>query len=277
MAASGTRLGIIAGGGDLPRRLAEHAKAGGRNPYVLGVAGFADPEFVAEFEGGQAAYGEIGRSIDLLKAANVADIVFAGTVKKPDISALKFDFRGMKLVPRLLAATAKGDDALLRVVVGAYEDAGFRVIGADEVLADLVSVIGPIGKTRPSQADWLDLRLAAQAASEIGTRDVGQGAVARNGSVIATEEQDGTDAMLGRIHPVAIRSGVLVKRPKPKQERRIDLPTIGAATVRNAAKAGLAGVAVEANGALVLEREEIIRLADQLGLFVYGFTPEELA
>lgn len=277
MASAAPRLGVIAGGGDLPRRLAEHARAGGRDPYVLGVAGFADPDFVAAYSGGMAAYGEIGKSIDLLKKAGVGEIVFAGTVKKPDISALKFDLKGMTLVPRLLAAAARGDDALLRVVVQAYEDAGFRVIGADDVLVDLLAPAGSLGHVHPSPADWLDIRLAAKAAAEIGAEDVGQGAVARNGAVIATETQDGTDAMLGRVHPTPVRSGVLVKRPKPRQERRIDLPTIGAATIRHAADAGLAGIAVEAGGALMLERSEIVRLADQLGLFVHGFAPEELA
>jgi DUF1009 family protein len=277
---AGGRLAIIAGGGDLPRRLAEHAKISGRDPFVLGVAGFADPAFVAAHGGVHSAYGEIGRSIDLLKAAGVTEIVFAGTVKKPDISALKFDVHGLRLVPKLIAAAAKGDDALLRVVVDAYEKAGFRVIGADAVLADLLAPPGAFGANTPHEADWADIRVAAKTASEIGADDIGQGAVARNGSVVATETQAGTDAMLARVASMLnlhATGGVLVKRPKPGQERRIDLPTIGVSTVTNAAAAGLAGIAVEAGGALVLDRAAVARAADEHGLFVYGFRAEELA
>jgi DUF1009 family protein len=272
-----SRLAIIAGGGDLPVKLAEHATANGQDVFVLGVSGFADPEFVAAYTGEQAAYGEIGRSIDVLKAAGATDLVFAGIVARPDIGKLKFDMRGLQLVPKLMAAAVKGDDALLRVVVEAYEQAGFRVIGADDVLADLLPPAGPLGKFAPSAADWLDIRTAARAATDIGDQDIGQGAVARDGVVLATEAADGTDAMLRRVKVAQVRSGVLVKRPKPRQERRIDLPTIGEETIRKAVWAGLAGVAVEAGGALVLARPDVTALADKHGLFVYGFKPEELA
>jgi DUF1009 family protein len=108
-------------------------------------------------------------------------------------------------------------------------------------------------------------------------QDVGQGAVARSGRIIDSEKQDGTDAMLRRVATLGGTGGVLVKRPKPQQERRIDLPTIGVATVRGAAEAGLAGVAVEAGGALVVDQAAVAALADELGVFVYGFTEAEAA
>lgn len=271
-----TRLGVIAGGGDLPRRLAEHAREVGRDIFVLGLKGFADPKLTAEFGGAEAAMGEVGKSIRLLKDAGCGEVVFAGTVKRPDLSALQFDMRGAALLPELAAAAARGDDALLRVVLGAFEKAGFRVIGANDVLGALLAPAGAIGILVPTQQHWVDIRLAADAALRIGAQDVGQGAVARNGVIVATEGQDGTDAMLRRIQPTpGGRNGVLVKRPKPQQERRIDLPTIGANTVRGASAAGLAGIAVEAGGALVVDRTQVAELADRFGVFVYGFTAAE--
>ena len=271
------RLGVIAGGGDLPHRLADHARASGRDVFILGLKGFAKPDLVKQFGGAEAAMGEIGKGIRLLKDAECDEVVFAGTVKRPDLSALKFDLQGASLLPELVAAASKGDDALLRVVLGAFEKAGFRVIGADDVLASLLAPAGPLGSRTPRSEDWADIRAAAQAAAEIGAQDIGQGAVARSGAVVATEAADGTDAMLKHIAPTDRPSGVLVKRPKPQQERRIDLPTIGLATVRNARAAGLAGVAVEAGAALVMNGAEVGAEADRLGLFVYGFTTGELA
>ncbi len=271
-----TRLGVIAGGGDLPRRLAEHARANGREVFVLGLKGFADPKLTAEFGGSEAAMGEVGKGIRLLKDAGCNEVVFAGTVKRPDLSALQFDMRGAALLPELAVAAARGDDALLRVVLSAFEKAGFRVLGADDILGALLAPAGAIGSLAPTQQHWIDIRCAADAASRVGAQDIGQGAVARNGAVIATEAQDGTDAMLRRIAPAPDSpSGVLVKRPKPQQERRIDLPTIGANTVRGASAAGLAGIAIEAGGALVVDRKQVAELADQLGIFVYGFTAAE--
>lgn len=273
---NGERLGVIAGGGDLPKRVAQHARSSGRDVFVLGIKGFASPEWVAGFDGAEVAIGEVGRSIRLLRQANCKEIVFAGGVRRPSFSVRNFDVRGALLLPELISAAAKGDDALLRVVVRTFENAGFRIIGADDVLKTLLAPAGPYGSSHPSASDWRDIRVAAKAAAEIGAMDVGQGAVARDGALMASEASDGTDAMLGRLQKGA-RSGVLVKRPKPMQELRIDLPAIGTTTVREAARAGLSGIAVEAGGVLVVDRDEVGRLADELGLFVYGFTPGELA
>lgn len=279
------RLGMIAGGGDLPRRVAEHARATGRFVYIVGLRGFADPALIAEIGGVEVSMGEIGRAIDLLKQAACEEMVFAGSMKRPDLSTLKFDGRGMQLLPKLMGAAMKGDDAMLRVVLNAFEQAGFRVVGADDVLTGLLVQAGSLGAHKPSEAHWPDIRLAAHVASAIGALDIGQGAVVCNGLVLAVEAQEGTDNMLARCATLpaeirgtaAARRGVLVKRPKPIQERRIDLPTIGAETVRRCAEAGLAGIAVEAGAALILQRSETIAAADAAGLFIHGFTPDEAA
>lgn len=270
------RLGIIAGAGELPKRIAAHANATGRQVFILGLHGFADPALIAEFSGAEAAMGEIGKGIRLLDEAGCKEVVFAGAIKKPDLSALKFDLRGAALIPQLAAAAGKGDDALLRVVLNAFERAGFKVIGADDVLGSLLAPAGPLGVRAPSDADWADIRIASAAALALGARDVGQGAIARDGVIIAQEAQDGTDAMLGRLAATSLSTGVLVKLPKPQQERRIDLPTIGVQTVEGVARAGLAGIAVEAGAALVIDQAQVAAAADRLGVFVYGFTRAEL-
>ena len=224
--------------------------------------------------------GEIGKAIRILKDAQCEHVVFAGTVTRPDLSAMHLDMRGAALLPELIAAAGKGDDALLRVVLGAFEKAGFHVIAAEDVLETLLAQPGPIGELLPNERDWIDIRAAAKAATAIGLQDVGQGAVAREGAVIATETSSGTDRMLQNLSdssPDRLRRGVLVKRPKPQQERRIDLPTIGEITVLNAYNAGLAGIAVEAEGSLIIDRGKVSSCAGRHGLFVYAFTPGELA
>jgi UDP-2,3-diacylglucosamine hydrolase len=277
-------LGVIAGGGDLPRRLIERVVADGRRVFVLGVAGFVDPQLLLDFPGAQVSIGEIGRQMDLLRREGCAELVFAGVVKRPDFSQLKLDVKGALLLPKVLAAARQGDDALLRIVVQTFEAAGFNVLGAETVVGALAAPAGAIGSLSPADGDWLDIRTAARAAAAIGALDIGQGAVSCDGVVLALEAQEGTDLMLRRCAelPAALRGapgarrGVLVKRPKPGQERRIDLPTIGEATVRGAAAAGLAGIAVEAGAALVLNREAVAALADELGLFIHGFRPGEV-
>lgn len=279
------RLAIMAGQGGLPIQLADGVRRSGRDVLVLALEGFADPNDYRALPMEKVAIGEIGKQLDLLKAAGCNEIVFAGVVRRPDFSKLRLDARGVLALPRVVAAARKGDDALLRAIVSIFEEAGLRVRGADDVLCDLVAPAGPLGAHSPNETAWTDIKHAAAVVEALGRLDVGQAAVSCAGVILAVEAQEGTDLMLERCAslPETLRGvesaplGVLVKRPKPIQERRIDLPTIGLRTLERAAAAGLAGIAIEAGGALVLDRPQLQERADELGLFLYGFTASELA
>jgi DUF1009 family protein len=275
------RLGLIAGGGDLPARVAEACAADGRLGLVVALKGFADPE---RFEGAvERGLGQFGKVIEDLRAAGCDAVCFAGIVTRPDFRALVPDWGGAKLLPKAVAAAVKGDDALLRVIVGGFEDAGFRVVGAQEVCEGLLAAAGPVGALSPDEAQLADARKALEIAAATGALDIGQGAVVCEGLVLAVEAQEGTDLMLARVAalPEALRGtsqarrGALAKRPKPQQERRIDLPVIGVSTVQGAARAGLAGIAVPAGGALILGRDAVAEAADAAGLYVIGLPAEE--
>ena len=241
------RLGLIAGGGDLPLQIARHCQDSGRPLFVVRLRGFADAAMEA-FPGAEVGLAE------------------------PDL-------RGVAMLPRLILEARKGDDALLRAVLEEFRKEGFAIEGAHEARSDLLLGAGPLGRWRPDAAQQADLRRALEIARRVGELDIGQGAVVCDGLVLAVEAQEGTDAMLRRVADEVApalrgregaRRGVLAKAPKPIQETRVDLPTLGPATVRGAARAGLAGIAGEAGRTLVLEREAVIALADELGLFVFG-------
>lgn len=278
------RLAIVSGGGDLPRRVAEQARRTGRNPLVVGLKGFAETSLVEEFEGAELSVGELGKLIQLMRREGCEEMVFAGSLKRPDFNSLKLDLKGVQSLPKILAAARKGDDALLRSVMDVFAEAGFRIVGADDVLNDLLVGAGPLGLVAPESEHWPDIRRAAEVALVSGSLEIGQGAVSCSGLILAVEAQEGTDRMLARIPDLVpeirgtpqLRRGVLVKRAKPQQERRIDLPTIGVRTVEGASAAGLAGIAVEAGAALIVDREKVARSADAAGIFVYGFTAAEL-
>jgi hypothetical protein len=277
------KLGLIAGGGDLPVRLARECQIVGRPLFVIRLKGMADAA-LREFDGIEAGIAEFGKGFAALKAAGCEAICLAGVVKRPDFAALKPDLRGLKVLPGAIAAARKGDDALLRFMVGEFEAEGFHVEGAHEVAASMTLARGPLGRLAPRPEHMLDVHKAFHVAGEIGRLDVGQGAVVCEGLVLAVEAQEGTDAMLERCAglPEALRGkpearrGVLAKRPKPIQEQRVDLPAIGVATVQGAAKAGLAGIVGEAGKALVMDHAAVARAADELGLFVYGLDPHDL-
>jgi DUF1009 family protein len=275
------KLGLIAGGGGLPLEVLSACRAAERPVFVIRLRGFADPELTG-FEGVDCGIAEVGKAIAALRAAGCRSICFAGVVRRPDFSALRPDMRGMAMLPGAMVAATKGDDALLRFIIREFEREGFGVEGADQVVAGLTLGEGPLGAHLPREIDGPDIERAMRAARALGDLDIGQAAVSARGLILALEAQEGTDAMLRRCAelPPALRGspearvGVLAKSPKPIQDRRIDLPTIGPQTVIAAARAGLAGIVGEAQGLLVVERATVIAAADELGLFVFGLPPQ---
>ena len=271
------KLGLIAGGGNLPVRLAAHCESSGRPFFVLRLRGFASPE-LAEFPGDDAGLAELGRGFRLLRRSGCESVCFAGIVARPDFAALRPDMRGLVALPGAILAARAGDDGLLRFLLKEFEKEGFHVEGAHEVMGGLTLPLGPLGRHAPTARDEPDIARAMSVARVIGREDIGQGAVVCAGLVLAVEAQEGTDAMLERVAqlPQAIRGspeaprGVLAKAPKPTQETRVDLPTIGTHTLMQCSRAGLAGIAGEAGRVLVLDREAVVEMADELGLFVVG-------
>jgi hypothetical protein len=274
-----TKLGLIAGGGALPLVLAEHCRRNGRPLYVIRLAGFAEPALAA-FEGDEAKLGEVGRIVRLAKEAGCQTLCLAGLVRRPDLSTVRLDLKGAALLPAIVAAARGGDESLLRFLTGVLEKEGFAVEGAHEVMGGLLLPLGPLGKKRPAAKHQADIVKALATAKTIGALDVGQGAVVCEGLVLALEAQEGTDAMLRRICelPGEIRGqprrrrGVLAKVAKPIQDHRVDLPTIGLATVDGTDRAGLAGIVGVAGRMLVMDREAVARAADACGVFVLGVT-----
>ncbi|WP_343115546.1 LpxI family protein [Ostreiculturibacter nitratireducens] len=267
---------IIAGEGVLPGLLC--ASLAGQDIVLAELEGFP-----ASLPGKSAERFRIERLVpflDRLRELGVGRICFAGAVRRPRLEPEMFDPRTAQLVPRLLAAMRSGDDAALRAVIGIFEEWGFEVVGAGDIAPDLVPGAGVLAGT-VTDADARDADRAAEIVAALGAVDVGQGAVVAQGLCLAVEALPGTDAMLDfvaqtgaalRPDPKGAR-GVFYKAPKPGQDRRIDLPALGPETLRRAAKAGLAGIAWEASGALLLGREEMVAEAERLGLFLWAREP----
>jgi hypothetical protein len=274
------KLGLIAGGGSLPVEIAEHCQRSGRPLFVIRLKGFAGAG-LEPYAGAEVGLAELGKCFKALRRAGCEAVCLAGQVNRPDFSSLLPDLRGLAALPTAIAAARKGDDALLRMLVGEFEKEGFAVEGAHEVMDDLGLGEGLLGHVAPGPDHAADIAQAMEVARAVGRLDAGQGAVVCRGLVLALEAAEGTDALLARVAdlPEALRgrvgspAGVLAKAPKPAQETRVDLPTIGPATVHAVARAGLAGIVGEAGRLLVLDRDGVIALADELGVFILGVAP----
>jgi hypothetical protein len=274
---TGRPLGILAGGGTLPRRVAEAAAHQGRPVFIVAFTGQFDPATVEGFPHISLRIGEAGRIIAEMRKAGVVDLVMAGGVRRPSISELGLDWRGVQLFTRI-GARALGDDGLLAAIGHELEREGFRLVGASEILGGGAIAAGTLGTHQPDEQARADIAHGFQVARALGAVDVGQAVVVQQGLVLGVEAIEGTDALLQRVGPLKRDGlgGVLVKIVKPQQDRRIDLPTIGPATVRRAAASGLRGIAVEAGVTIILDRAEAVAAADAAGLFLVAIDPAPL-
>jgi UDP-2,3-diacylglucosamine hydrolase len=264
------KLGVLAGQGPLPAQVVQAARDAGREVFVLAFEGETDPALVDGEEHAWVSLGRVGRAVGHLHAAGVREVCMIGPVRRPSLSTLKLDWRAVRMMARLGAAT--GDDRLRKIIVEELESEGFRVVGADEVSGGLLAPEGPLTEVLPDDGARADIALGARVARALGQLDVGQAVVVQQGLVLGVEAVEGTDRLIERCGALRRegRGGVLVKLKKPAQERRADLPTIGPETATRAAAAGLAGIAVEAGQTLFVGRERLVERANAAGLFVVG-------
>ncbi len=289
-------LALICGTGDLPRRVAEAQKV---TPLVYVLEGFAPNDLAATQT---FRLERLGSVLNELASKGVTEVCLCGAITRPPIDPGQIDAETLPLVPKIQAALGAGDDGALRVVMSLFEEAGFVIRSVPDLVRDLVEGPGVPTRAQPSLQARADVQEALLALADMGRRDVGQACVVRGGKVMALEEQDGTDALLRRVSqgsalppptdvvgwamesvgdalddvadwlsgaPARRAGGLLFKAPKPDQDRRADLPTIGPATAMGAVQAGLDGIVIEAGSVLLLERSKTIEILDRAGAFLW--------
>ncbi|MEM9970424.1 MAG: UDP-2,3-diacylglucosamine diphosphatase LpxI [Pseudomonadota bacterium] len=258
-------LALIAGTGALPKHLVDSADA---PPLIAALGRFPPdtltPDITFRIE-------HLGTFLNDLRDRGVTEVCFSGALRRHPIEPAEIDAATQPLVPRMASALQQGDDAALRTVLAFFEEAGFAVKAAHDIAPDLLPPAGPLGANAPSEADEADAARAAEVLSSIGGADIGQGCVVYRRQVLAIEGTFGTDWMLESLaqRPDEGTGGVLVKAPKPGQDRRIDLPLVGPTTVDMASRAGLSGIAIEAGGVMMLDPAGTAAAADAAGLFVW--------
>lgn len=276
-------LGLIAGGGLMPIRVADAAAKAGRQPCIILLEGFAELTDYDRFPGAEIiALGQVGRMQSKLRNAGAKDLVMAGRVTRPSFMSLRLDAEGVRLAAKLgRLALFGGDDSLLTACLKLMREQGFNPMGAQEVMAELLVEPGPLTSRTPDEQARADIARGIAVVRALGGADVGQGCVVQQGMVLGLEAIEGTDAMLARCGALRREGpgGVLIKLMKPTQDRRVDMPVIGPDTVAYAAAAGLRGIAIQARfdqaGTIVLDRGATIAAAEAAGLFLLAILPND--
>jgi DUF1009 family protein len=275
-------VAIICGGGTIPFAVADAVARQGRRPILFPVRGWADAKAVERYPHYWSYLGQFGRFLRIARKEGCRDVIFIGSLVRPAIWEIRFDWTTLRLLPWIIRQFYGGDDHLISGMAQLFEEHGFRLLAAQDVAPEILMPEGLLAGKKPTERDQADIAHGLALIAAMGRFDVGQAVVVANKHVLGVEAAEGTDQLLARMAELRrsrrIRSpegvGVLVKAPKPNQDRRFDLPSIGPQTVEAASRAGLAGIAVLAGGTIVAEPERLVSSANKAGLFVVGVTRE---
>lgn len=267
----GDVLGIVAGGGAVPRYLLEVCDTKGIPAFVVGFEGQTDPETLEGRAHILSRPGAAGGIVKALREQGAQDLVLIGSLRRPHLSEMRPDLFTAGFFARL-GLQALGDNGLLSAVRKELEKEGFTLHGVQAFAPELLMPSGPVGRHKPGRKAQIDIKRGIEVVQALGALDVGQAAIIRDGVVLGVEGAEGTNALLRRCaeYRRGGKGGVLVKLCKPQQDRDLDLPTIGPETVALCAELGMNGIAVQAKAALLPGREKIAHIADRAGLFVVG-------
>ena len=267
------KLGIIAGGGNLPQKIIDVCQACGRAYYVIGIEGYALPDVLEGTPHSWVNIAKAGSGFRILKKEQVGEVVMIGDVKVPSLIKAWPDYRTLKIFGRNALRSLfnlTGDNSLLMLLASEFEKEGIKVIGIHDILDNLLAAEGLLGAISVPDEFLSDIRFGITAALDLGLRDAGQAVIVKSGLVIIEEGKDGTAQMIkdSRNATPNGSGGVLVKIKKPKQDRRMDLPTIGVMTVLDVSEAGLSGIIIQAGETIIIDLETVISVANEKGIFI---------
>ena len=281
------RIGIIAGWGNFPVRVAQKLKSDGYQVYCMGIKDHADPQ-LAEIcdDYREFGMGRMGAQIRYLKSAGVVHATLAGKFFK---TKLFERFSIIRHFPDLTfwrhfypvfvtKSVDRKDDTLLLTVIQVYAAGGIEFLPATDYAPELLVKQGTLTNRKPTDAQWKDIRFGWTAAKEMGRLDIGQSVIVKDRAILAVEAMEGTDACIERSGQLCKSGGMtLVKVAKPDQDMRFDVPTIGEGTVETLHKAGGKVIAIEADKTIVLDQEATIAKANKLGIVIVATAASEIA
>ena len=264
-------IALLAGRGDLPYTLLHVFQKQNRPFVILAFKGQTEANLVKNLPHIWLQFGEAGKALHYIKENHIQEIVMAGAISRPAMSEIRPDWEGVKWLAKI-GSKALGDDNLLKLIIGMIEEKGYKIVGPDDILKDLLAPKGILSSIEPDEQAWRDIGRGVAILSALSPVDVGQAIVIQEGLVLGIESIEGTDALIERAGTLQRPGcgGVLIKIAKHQQENRADLPTIGLETIRKVLAAGLRGIAVEAERTLFLNQEETLKLAQDKGLFIVG-------
>ncbi len=266
-----TRLGLIAGAGELPMGVAAEAADRGVKVFAVGFKGFTDKVLEKRVhEMGWFRLGKLQDPISFFQAHNVDHVVMAGKIEKSNLLRpwnLRFDRRALKMIR---ASSDWRDDTVLAAISDEFLSEGIVIGEITPWAGKLMAPVGIMTKRSPTDKQWKDIGFGREMAQGIGGLDIGQTVVVKNAAVLVAEAIEGTDRAIRRVSDLSIRHAVVVKMAKPNQDMRFDVPGVGPSTIDSMVAARAKVLAIEAGKTIILDRDEMIRRAEKNKIVVVG-------
>jgi hypothetical protein len=255
-------LGIIAGNGVYPRKLADSArKSGVKRIVAAAFSNETDPALgqhvdVIEW----LRVGQLSRLLNFLREQQVHHAIMAGQIEPKNLFDLRPDWKALLVLAKLKRRNA---ESIFAAIADELSKIDVDLLPATSFLEDQLAPEGLIAGPRLSRREEEDVDFGWKIAKEMARLDIGQTVIVKNGTVLAVEAFEGTNDAIKRGGALARKGALMIKVAKPNQDMRFDVPVIGVETIRIAKETKLRGIAVEAGKTLLLEREGIIDLADR--------------
>lgn len=272
----GERIGLIAGNGRFPIIFADNAKKLGYHVSAVAHEGETEPELASHVDRIHwVKIGQLSKLIKAFKEDGVHQAVMLGGIKKTHVfTTVRPDFRTLALATRL--ALWKDDD-ILREFAKELEQEGIAICESTFGLEGILVEEGTLTTRTPTDKEWEDIRYGWEVAHDIGRLDIGQCVVIKDRVVVAVEAVEGTDGAIKRGGELAKEGAVVVKRSKPQQDLRFDLPAVGPKTIEVMASVKASVLAVEAGRTVLLDREIMLAKARSSKISIVGIAKLDLS
>jgi DUF1009 family protein len=260
-------IGLIAGNNRFPFLVAEEVKKRGGRVVCIGLKEIADPDLEKICDKVYwLSIGKFQRIIDTLKSENIKTVIMAGRVRHVTIySAIGMDWRAINLMRSLVN---KKTDTILKAIAGEFEKDGICLIPSHTYLIHLLAQKGLISGKKLSTDESEDVKFGYKIAKGIAGFDIGQTVVVKDKSVLSVESVEGTDECIKRAYRFGGENSIVVKVAKPNQDFRFDVPVIGINTIDTLKKNQVRAMAIEAEVTLILDKDEAISRAKNLGVTI---------
>ena len=264
------KLGILAGRGLLPLEIANIYRKHEGECYIAALNEEVDRNLIKNFPHEFFSLGSVGSIIKYFNKHNVKNIIFLGSIDRPNLKSIKVDLTGSILIAKIFKQKFLGDDKLLRIIADFLEEKGFKVISAKEIVALEPNIDDILTIRTPSESDMVDIELGVKVSKHLAPLDIGQAVIVEDGYIIGIEAAEGTDNLIKRCANLRKKphGGVLVKIIKCTQDIRLDLPTIGPETISNLASYSYNGIAIQKDNVIIIERELTAAIANKHHLFI---------